>query len=81
VLKEGESQTITLEPHELAAHRTREQALVEREVARLSGDSQRLASRIIARLVEIEAEWGAEVAEAVVERLIDVVRGRKRVLS
>ena len=50
-------------------------------MARLSGDSQRLASRIIARLVEIEAVWGAAVAEAVVERLIDVVRGRKRVLS
>ena len=58
-----------------------EQALVEREVARLSGDGRRVASRILGRIVEIEAEWGAETAEAVVEGVIEILRGRQRVLS
>jgi hypothetical protein len=74
-------QAIVLEPYELGSAQADEQALVEREVARLTGDGRRLASRIIARIVEIEAEWGAEVAEAVVEGVIDILRGRRRILS
>jgi hypothetical protein len=58
-----------------------EQALVEREVARLSGDGPRLAARIVGRIAELEAEWGADVAEAVAEGVIDILRGRRRVLS
>lgn len=58
-----------------------ERALVEREVARLSRRGRRLAASILGRLVEIEAEWGADVAEAVVEGVIDTLRERRRVLS
>ncbi len=81
MVKGEELQAIVLEPHDPASARAYEQALVEREVARLSGDGRRLASRILARIVEIEAEWGAETAEAVVEGVIDILRGRRRVLS
>ena len=66
---------------DIASARDVELVLVEREVARLTGDGRRVASRILSRIVEIEAEWGAETAEAVVEGVIEILRGRQRVLS
>ena len=72
---------IVLDPNLLAFVRAEEDALVEREVTLLTAGGRRLASRIIARIVEIEAEWGAEVAEAVVEGVIEILRGGRRVLS
>jgi hypothetical protein len=81
VEKGEESPGIVIGPHDLACAIAAEQALVEREIARLSCDGRRLASRILGRIVEIEAEWGAEVAEAVVEGVIDILRGRRRLLS
>ncbi len=72
---------IVLDLHETASTGAHEQALVEQEVARLSRGGCRLASRIFQRIAEIEAEWGAEAAEAVVEGVIDILRGRRRVLS
>jgi hypothetical protein len=70
---------IVVGPHDLAF--AIDQALVEREIARLTGDGLHLASRILGRIVEIEAEWGAEVAEAVIEGVIDILRERRPMLS
>jgi hypothetical protein len=72
---------IVIGAHDLACARAAEQALVEREVARMSRDGRRVASQILGRIVEIEAEWGAETAEAVVEGVIEILRGGRRVLS
>jgi hypothetical protein len=58
-----------------------EQAMIEREVAQLSECGRLLASRMIERIVEIERVAGPDVAEAVVDRLVDICRGRRRVLS
>ncbi len=72
---------IVVGAHDLACARADEQALVEREIARLSCGGRRIASRILGRIVEIEAEWGAETAEAVVEGVIEILRGRRRLVS
>ena len=65
----------------LATTRAAEKALIEQEVARMTGRGRLLASRIIERIVESEAASGPDVAEAVVERLIEICRGRRRILS
>jgi hypothetical protein len=55
--------------------------LVEIEAAGLSPDGVVLATRLLRRIVEIERSSGADVAEAVIERLIDVFEGRRKLLS
>ena len=58
-----------------------ESTFVEDEIASLSPGGVLLASRLLRRIAEIERASGPEVAEAVVERLIDVFQGRRRVFS
>ena len=65
----------------LATMHAIEQALVEREVARLPAERQGLACKLIRRIAEIETESGPDVAEAVVDGMIDILCGRTRVLS
>lgn len=78
---EGLRGRIVLDLHDPASVPGYDQALVELEVARLSRGGRRLASCLVKRIAEIEAEWGAEAAEAVVEGVIEILRGRRRVLS
>lgn len=69
------------EPIICATAQAIEQIMAEREIARLSPDRRDLACRLIRRIAQIETEAGPDVAEAVIEGLIDILRNRVRVLS
>ena len=81
-MDKGETvQEIVVGTHDAICLRADEQALVEREVARMSGDGLRMAASILGRIVAIEAERGPDVAEAVIDKVIDILRGERRMLS